>query len=148
MFLNADECLRCSAAWGDCFARLCGPLRCKHDGRLWDGCLRMAQHMRFSIRQFVIVTLWNHYRRLRTCYRKMMMKHEVNNLSDHVDHFGVSVAVDQTGISSDVLICEGRLFARLWQRLVYSWMKIVVEKPLVRYGMRWLFCQIGWTTSV
>jgi hypothetical protein len=43
----------------------------------------------------------------------MAVKHEVDDLSDHVDHFGVSVAVDQIEMSSDVLICEGRLFARL-----------------------------------
>jgi hypothetical protein len=43
----------------------------------------------------------------------MTVKHEVDDLSDLVDHFGVSVAVDQTEMSSDVSICEGRLFARL-----------------------------------
>jgi hypothetical protein len=34
----------------------------------------------------------------------MAETHEVDDLSDHVDHFGVSVAADQVEMSSDVLI--------------------------------------------
>jgi hypothetical protein len=40
------------------------------------------------------------------------------------------VAAEQTEMSSDVLICEDRLFARLWQHSVHSWMKIVCDVSL------------------
>jgi hypothetical protein len=43
----------------------------------------------------------------------MAETHEVDGLSDHVDHFGVSVVADQIEMSSDILVCEGRLFTRL-----------------------------------
>jgi hypothetical protein len=43
----------------------------------------------------------------------MPLMHEVDDLSDQVDHFGVNVVADCNEMSSDILLQEGRLFARL-----------------------------------
>jgi hypothetical protein len=42
-----------------------------------------------------------------------VFKHEVDSLPDYVDHFGVNMVEDYRGISSDVPMYEGGLFARL-----------------------------------
>jgi hypothetical protein len=42
-----------------------------------------------------------------------VFKHEVDSKPDYVDHFGVNVVADYRGISSEVPMYEGKLFARL-----------------------------------
>jgi hypothetical protein len=57
----------------------------------------------------------------------MELRHEVDSLSDYADHFGVSVVVDYWKMSSDVLMYEGRIFARLWGRNLKAWTKIAYK---------------------
>lgn len=68
--------------------------------------------MGLSIYQFVIDTLYFFRRRLWNWFRKISVKHEVDNQSGYVDHFGVNIDVDQGGISSDIAASEGWLCTR------------------------------------
>jgi hypothetical protein len=47
-------------------------------------------------------------------------RHEVDDLSDCVDHFGVRTVVECAAISSEVTVQEGRLLTRLWEHVVYA----------------------------
>lgn len=136
-----------SLAWGRLFVRLCSTLRRRRDQGLGTDDLRIFNLMTRMVCQNVIILLRNHDWRLVGRHHTMSLAW--GGLLKIVQNTSVwAWSTDYNESSSDVLLYEGRCFARLRERFVFTYFKIADKNPEFFDALKWNSYQVVLYTSV